>query len=328
MLSKIITILESSRVFSLPMTVLSWLLVFVYGLMSSGNVFYGLIAFVGLIFVHLATNLIDDFFDYKYLIKQVDFDKKEYLRCSQKTKCRYLINGMLKESQLITTICVYLLIALFCGIFLYFKCGIGVFYYGLIGAIIAVLYPVLSRFCLSEVCVALAYGPALFGGVAYVMLGVYSKEIFILSIPTMLMTVVLLYIHTIMDYEFDTNEGKWTIANRFDSQLDSLILLKILLILAYLSPTLLCIFDILDWQVFFVYLTLPLAVDLYKSMEEFSCNPEKTPEKKWYHFPMEGLKRFEELGEVGFMIRMFQARNLMIYYSLLLTVAIIIVLGV
>lgn len=328
MLSKTITILECSRIFSLPMTILSWLIIFTYGLTTGGNIVYGLIAFLGLVFVHLATNLIDDFFDYKYLIKQVDFDKKEYLKCSQKTKCRYLINGMLKESQIITTICIYLLIALLCGLFLYLKCGVGVIYYALIGAIIAILYPILSRFCLSELCVALAYGPALFGGVAYVMLGGYSKEVFILCIPSMIMTVVLLYIHTVMDYEFDTNEGKCTIANRFDSQLDSLVFLKALLVLAYLSPVLLCIFDILDWQVFFVYLTLPLAVDLYKSMAEFSCNPEKTPKRKLYHFPMEGLSKFEERGEAAFMMRMYQSRNLMIYYSLLLTIAIILVLGV
>ena len=309
------------------MTILSWLVVYVYCLSTDGNALYGFIAFIGLIFVHLATNLIDDFFDYKYLIKQVDFDKKEYLKSSQKTKCRYLINGMMKESQLITIICIYLLIAIICGLFLYFKCGIGVFYYASIGAVIALLYPILSRYCLSEICVALAYGPALFGGVAYVMLGIHTKEIFILSIPTMLMTIILLYIHTVMDYHFDTNEGKRTIANRFDSQLDSLIMLKILLVLAYLSPILLCIFDILNWQVFFVYLTIPLAIDLYTSMIDFSCNPNKMPAKKWYHFPMEGLKKLEELGAAAFMIRMFQSRNVMIYFSLLITLAIIIELG-
>ena len=34
----------------------------------------------------------------------------------------------------------------------------------------------------------------------------------------------------VMDYEFDINEGKATIANRFDSQLDALIVLKFFLI--------------------------------------------------------------------------------------------------
>ena len=42
-----------------------------------------------------------------------------------------------------------------------------------------------------------------FGGVYYVMTGIYSKEVFVLSLPTMLVTTILLYIHTVMDYKFD-----------------------------------------------------------------------------------------------------------------------------
>ena len=49
MLSKTITILECSRVFSLPMTILSWLVVYVYCLSTDGNALYGFIAFIGLL---------------------------------------------------------------------------------------------------------------------------------------------------------------------------------------------------------------------------------------------------------------------------------------
>ena len=159
------------------------------------------------------------------------------------------------------------------------------------------------------------------------MTGTYSKEAFLLSLPAMFMTLVLLYVHMVMDYEYDTNEGKRTIANSFDSQLDSLVVLKVLLILAYVSPFLLCVFDIIDWQAFGVWLTIPMAVDLYKSMQQYSSNPEEMPNKKWYHFPMEGMERFAKLGEDGFMFRMLQARNLMIYFSLLYVLAIILSLA-
>lgn len=324
MLKKTITLLECSRVFSLPMTIFSWLIAFTYSVMQSGTILYGLVAFLGLCFAHLGTNLIDDYFDYKYLIKQVDFNKEEYLKNSQKTKCRYLINGTLSETHLLASAGTYLLIALLIGVFLYLKCGIGVLYYTLTGGIILLLYPFLSRFCMSEVLVGLAFGPALFGGVYYVMTNSVSLDIFIVSIPSMLMTIVLLYIHTVMDFDFDINEGKHTLSNCFDSQLDSLIVLKIVLILAYFSVTLLCIFDITNWQVFLTFLTIPLASDLYKSMELYSISPENMPEHKWYHFPMERISEFEKRGEAAFMVRMFQARNLMIYFSILLTMGIII----
>ena len=265
----------------------------------------------------------NDFFDYKILLKQVDFNKEEYLKNSQKTKCRYLISGLISKNKLISVICIYFSLALTCGFFLFLKCGTGVIYFTIIGAIIALTYPFLSRIKLSELSVALAYGPALFGGVYYVMTGKYSAEAFLLSIPTTIMTIVLLYIHTIMDFYFDLNEGKRTIANCFDTQLESLIILKFLLVTSYLSVILLCILDILDWQVFLVYLTIPLANDLYKSLTDFSQNSANIPTKKWYHFPMEKLDFFKSKGEASFMIRMYQSRNLMIYFSILFTIAII-----
>ena len=84
-----------------------------------------------------------------------------------------------------------------------------------------------------------------------------------------------------------------------------------------------CIFDILDWQAFLTYITIPLAVDLYKSLKEYSCNPDSIPEHKWYHLPMENIKFFEERGEASFMIRMYQSRNLTIYYTLLFVLGLV-----
>ena len=60
MLNLISTILECSRVFSLPMTIMSWLVVFTYSAFVSGNIKYGLIAFIGVCFAHLAANILDD----------------------------------------------------------------------------------------------------------------------------------------------------------------------------------------------------------------------------------------------------------------------------
>lgn len=327
MLKETVLVLECSRIFSLPMTIFSWLIVFVFAWVNSGNIMPGLVAFLGLCFAHLGTNLLDDYFDYKSLIKMVDFDKAEYLKNSQKTKCRYLINGRMSTSQLLAYIIIYFSLALLCGLFLYLKCGHGVVIFASIGALMILLYPFFSRIYLAELIVAIAYGPALFAGVYYVMTGTYSFEALLLSIPSMLMTVVLLYVHMVMDYEFDVNEGKKTIANSFNSQLDSLIVLKFLLIFAYLSLLLLCIFDILDWQIFLVCTTIPLAKDLFKSLEEYSCNSASVPDRKWYHFPMEKLEDFRKRSEDSFMFRMFQARNLMIYFSILYIAAILLSLA-
>jgi len=324
MIVKLNTILESSRIYSLPMTIMSWLVVFTYSYLNSGNKLYGIIALFGICFAHLATNVLDDYFDYKCLIKQVNFDKKEYLKNTQKTKCRYILSGSMTELELLEVAASYLLIASLIGLFLFIKCGMGVLYFALAGGIMSVLYAFFSRIMLSEIAVGLTYGPLLFGGVYYVMTKTYSWEVMLLAVPTMFITIVLLYIHTVMDFDFDINEGKKTIANFFNSQLESLIVLKIFLIIAYVSPVFLCIFDILDWQVFLVWLTLPLAADLYDSLKNYSINSDSIPEHKWFHFPMENMANIKKMGAEPFMIRMYQSRNLMIYFGLIYTVSVII----
>lgn len=317
------TILECSRIFSLPMTIMSWLVVFTIGIIASGNILYGILALLGVSLAHLGTNVLDDLIDYKHLSKQEDFNKKEYLKNAQKTKCRYIVSGIMSETSVLCIALIYFLLAGLIGLFFFIKCGKPVLYFASAGAIIALLYSFLSRIRLSEIAVGVAYGPALFGGVYYVMTNTISWEIFLFSLPTMFMTIVLLYIHTVMDFEFDINENHLTIANFFDSQLDSLIILKILLVFAYISIVLLCIFDVADWQVFGTFLTIPFAADMYKSMTDYSIDSESIPKRKWYHFPMENMKLIKEMGAEAFMIRMYQSRNLMGYFSLLLSIGII-----
>ena len=69
MLNKTSTIMQYARIFSLPMTIFSWLIIFVYSIIDSGNILYGIIALLGLCFAHLGANLFDDLIDYKKLIK-------------------------------------------------------------------------------------------------------------------------------------------------------------------------------------------------------------------------------------------------------------------
>ena len=318
MLRKLPFILDCSRIFSLPMTIMSWLVIFTYSITVAGNKLYGFIALLGVCLVHLATNVLDDYFDYKTLIKQVNFDKKEYLQNSQKTKCRYLISGMIQEKDMLYWALFYLFFAGLIGLYFYLKCGVGVLYFAIIGGLIAFLYSFLSKIRLSELAIAIAYGPALFGGIYYVMTKTYSWEAFVLSIPTMFITVILLYIHTVMDFEFDIKEGHNTIANAFDSSLDSLVVLKWLILFVYSTPIILCVLDIADWQVLLCWLTIPLAIDLYKSMVDYTVNSESIPEHKWFHFPMEDMR-----GASNFMIRMYQSRNLTIYYTLLFVLGLV-----
>ena len=76
------------------MTIMSWLVVYVYSLFNAGNSVYGILAFIGICLAHLATNIFDDYFDYKSLIRQVGFDKKEYLKNSNREDKLEIIQGI------------------------------------------------------------------------------------------------------------------------------------------------------------------------------------------------------------------------------------------
>lgn len=70
MIKRIIFWLENSRIFSLPMTLMSWLVIFVYGLKHNGDILNGLVALIGISMAHLATNLFDDYVDYNAFVQR------------------------------------------------------------------------------------------------------------------------------------------------------------------------------------------------------------------------------------------------------------------
>ncbi|MDO5306031.1 MAG: hypothetical protein Q4E87_10700, partial [bacterium] len=55
---------EAARGYSVPMSIMSWSVPFLFAATEGGNIFYGLIALVGIVFAHAGVNLFDDFIDY------------------------------------------------------------------------------------------------------------------------------------------------------------------------------------------------------------------------------------------------------------------------
>lgn len=311
--------LECSRWYTLPMSFFSWLVIFSYSLTQNGNFLFGILALIGILFAHLATNLFDDFYDFQKLTK-VSKEQGFELPNTQKGKCRYLLNEDVQLSDVLKTVFMYSFLAFLVGCFFYFAVGKAIIIYMFGGAAVIFLYTVLSYHMLSEFVVAFAFGPLLYSGVYYVMTGNVSLEPFLLSIPTMIFTVNLLYTDTILDKKIDENEKKKTFVGIFPSDEAIIRFQKILIIMGYLSVGMLMVFDICDWEVIFILLTLPLSIDLVRANRLYLKDSEKLPEKRWYHFPFEDWKDIEENRSKFFMFRMYQARNLMCYSSLILSV--------
>lgn len=284
MIKNILFWLENSRLFSLPMTLLSWLVIFVYSLKSGGNILNGLVALIGISCAHLATNLFDDYVDYKKLTDN-----------SQKCKCAYIKEGKATLKDVLLVVIIYCAIACFTGLFLLLRCGFPVVVLGLIGGIITLVYAKLSQNGLSELAVGTAFGPLLFEGVYFVMTGKFSLVVLVMSLAVVMFTIGLLYVHTLLDFEGDMYAHKKTLACRIGDK--NLVLKGVYVVygLGYLF-TLLLAFMLNNYFILLTFLLIPLVFDMYNSLKTFTCGDDV---KEFY-------------------FRLLKARNLMVYYCFII----------
>ena len=282
--------LKNSRLFSLPMTLLSWLIIFVYSLKLGGNVLNGILALVGISFAHLATNLFDDYVDYKNLPEN-----------SQKCKCAYIKDGSATISDVLKVVIAYLVIAAGMGFVLFLRCGFPVVFLAIIGGIITLIYAKLSQRGFSELAVGTAFGPLLFEGVYFVMTGYFSWTVFVMSVAVVIFTIGLMYVHTVLDFEGDMNVHKMTLACRLGDKNKAINGVLILYGIAYVATILLGLM-LKNYYIYASFLLVPLVFKLYNSLKTYTCG-----------------------GEVKeFYFRLLQARNLMVYYSIILVLCLLI----
>lgn len=283
MISKIYFWLKNSRIFSLPMTVLSWLVVFSFALKQGGNVINGVIALVGIACAHMATNLFDDYVDFKILPEN-----------AQKCKCVYIKEGMATLADVLKVVIIYLIVACVCGLVLLLRCGWPVIILACAGGIITLIYAKLSQRGLSEVAVGFAFGPLLFEGTYFVMTKHFSLMVLVMSLAVVMFTIGLMYVHTLLDFEGDVCAHKKTLVCRIGDKAKALKGVFVVYGLAYLFTIIWMIMQ-KNYYLLITFLLTPLIKRMYNSIKTYTCGGE---EKEFYY-------------------RLLQARNLMVYYSIL-----------
>lgn len=289
MINKIWFWLQNSRLFSLPMTILSWVIIFVYSLKFSGNVLNGFLALIGIACGQLATNLFDDYMDYKKLNDN-----------SQQCKCAYIKEGKATLQDVLKVVIIYCLIATIVGFILFFRVGFPVIYLAIVGGIIVLIYSKLSQIGLSELAVGVAFGPLLFEGVYYVMTQNFSLEVLFLSFAVVMFTIGLMYVHTILDFEGDMYSHKKTLVCRLGNKKRAINGVWVVYGLGYLF-TIIFVLLTQNYYCLSTFILLPLVYVMYKSLNTFVSGDDV---KEFY-------------------FRLLKARNLMVYYSLIITICLV-----
>lgn len=317
MLNKILFWLNNARLFSLPMTLMSWIIIFTYSLKEGGNVINGILALIGIAFAHLATNLFDDYIDYKTLSTN-----KEFMENTVKSKCSYIKDGKATPNDLLKVVMFFCGISFLIGVILTIRCGWKIVGLAIIGGIITLSYAKLSSNGLSELAVGTAFGPLLFEGVYFVMTGRFSIEVFILSIAVVVFTIGLLYVHNLLDFDGDMCAHKKTLCCRIGNKNKALNLLILLYGLGYVMCFVLCF---IGRNIFYLLptITVPLAIMLFVLVKMYNNNSQSLPAIKWWYYPLDNWDKVKQEGTESFYLRLYQARNLMVWFSVLMLIAIL-----
>lgn len=298
----ILTVIKNSRWYSSDMTVFSCLVCFLYALSNDGNVLNGIIAFIGILFAHMATNLYDDYEDYKILC--TDSGLTEF---APKVKCAYLKNGISTTKDLLFVIVSYCMIAFLSGLFLFFRTGFPVVVLALIGGIIVLGYPKFSRIGLSEIAVGIAFGPLLFEGMYYVMTQKFSFFVLLLSLAIVMFTVGVMYNHTILDFESDKMSGKNTIVQKTGSKTNSMNGFILIYTLGYLFAAIFALFS-QNYFCLLSFLSVPPVVMIYKALKSYNSSTLYERDEKYLSVLVASAKLmalFSLLMAIGLFIKFF-----------------------
>ena len=214
----------------------------------------------GMVSLHGATNLINDYFDVRNRVDVPGAPTVIY----RPHPLAHAELGLLQT--LITALVLY---AIGCGIGLWLAATRGwvLLAIGVIGAIISVLYTA-TRFAikynaLGEVAVFLVWGPLAVLGSYYVQTGSYSGDLLLVSIPFGILVGLVLLANNIRDTDYDRAQGISTLPVRLGLASGRLVFAS-LVALAFVSMMVMSVFGPLGRWSLIVLLSLPLAVKLCK----------------------------------------------------------------
>jgi 1,4-dihydroxy-2-naphthoate octaprenyltransferase len=197
-----------------------------------GSLDYFLFVFtgIGLIALHLGTNMANDYFDDKY-----EADKENIYASGFSGGSGAKISP---QSFLISFIS-FFAFGFLIGVFLFLKTGFaGIPVLGLFGLISGYVYtagPIkLSYRGLGEICIGLNLGPLIAAGTYLVQTGAFSWYVFLASLPTGLLMIAMIVLNEFPDKESDKRAGKNNIVVRIGRKKAAKLLHAILIfVMAY-----------------------------------------------------------------------------------------------
>jgi 1,4-dihydroxy-2-naphthoate octaprenyltransferase len=233
---------------------------------ENGPILWGwfLMAAVGAIFLHAATNVINDYFDTRYQVDQPDSPTAKY-------RPQPLLSGMLDTGQLLAEALLLLALSSIIGLVIAFQRSQLVLWIGLIGFFGSIFYtagPIKYKYrALGELAVFLMWGPLMIEGAYVVQRQALSWKALLISIPIGIWVALVLLANNIRDIEYDARLNIRTLSIMLGSH-QSLLLFAGLMLLVYLYTLGMIAAGVLGVWGLLVLLSLPMAIRLLKTFWE------------------------------------------------------------
>lgn len=283
-----------------------------------------LTALVGVMFLHLSVNLLDDWFDYK--VGSAEARKKaanEGLR-GRMTKYPYLTSGQATHGQLLKAVVAFGMVAAVMGCIIISIRGWDILWWVAAAILFGESYsgaPLkLSFHGLGEMDVFIMFGPLLMTGVYYSITGTFDTKIACLSIAVGLLVTNIVYSHSVLDAVPDRKMGKKTMAHLMGSPRGQVAFSALLNTLPYLIVVAMVILGQLHVAYLSVLLVLPVSLWLVSSLNAFVHHRKVPIETKWWMGPMGAFERYRSVGLDWFMLRWLTARNIVTMFCMVLVI--------
>ncbi len=216
-----------------------------------------LLSLVGAVLVHVATNMLNDNFDYRSGDDLAVRHQNPFAGGG-----RVLTTGRLNVNAHFAVAFAFLVLGSLIGLYLVTQVGLMLLWIGLVGVAAAFFYvapPVrLANRGLGEFFVGLGFGPLVVMGVYYVQTQRLDWGPFFLSLSMGLLVAAILWINEFPDVEADLSVGKRTLMARL-GYVRSLDVYFLLVAFAYIFVLLAVISGQVPWPVLATFLTVPAA---------------------------------------------------------------------
>jgi 1,4-dihydroxy-2-naphthoate octaprenyltransferase len=227
------------------------------------DVWLFLLTLVGAVCVHGATNLINDYFDYKSGVDRPGAPTTLY-------RPHPLVEELIFPQTVLTISLILYAIAAMIGLELIRLKGAGLLWFILLGAIASFFYtagPIKYKYlALGELAVFLMWGPVIVGGTYFVQRGSLSLDAVLISVPFGLLVALVLLANNLRDIDYDRSAGIATLGTLLGQQ-KTRVLYQGLILLAYLAIALLIALKILSpWGVL-VFFSAPVAFRLIRTLQ-------------------------------------------------------------